>query len=153
MDTPLLSRDRGVAKQWVFVGERAPRKAMTVKSANKFMATVFWDARGMIYIDHLEKEKTITGAYYALLLHLSSEEIKKKRPHLKKILFHQDNVRVHTSAVSMAKIIELKFVLLQLPPYLPDLASSDFVLFPNLKKWLVVRETSLNFYCNFILYF
>ncbi|XP_023217030.1 histone-lysine N-methyltransferase SETMAR-like [Centruroides sculpturatus] len=126
------------SKQWVFEGERAPKKAKTVKSAGKVMATVFWDTRGIIYTDYLEKGKTITGEYYASLLHRLSEEIKEKRPHLKKkkILFHQDNARVHTCAVSMAKITELKFELLPHPPYSPDLAPSDFFLFPNLKKWL-----------------
>ena len=103
-----------------------------MNSAGKVMATVFWDARGIIYTDYLEKGQTITGAYYASLLHRLSEEIKKKRTHLKKILFHQDNARVHACAVSMAKIMKLKFEL-QRPP---DLAPSDFSLFPNLKKRL-----------------
>lgn len=82
------------------------------------MATVFWDAWGIIYINQLQKEKTITGQYYASLLHQFSEEIKKKHPHLKKeikkekILFHQDNARVLTCGVSIAKIMELKFGLL-----------------------------------------
>ena len=35
----------------------------------------------------------------------------------------------------MVKIIELKFDLLQYPPYSPDLGPSDF-LFPNIKKYL-----------------
>ena len=123
------------SKQWVFEGERAPKKAKTVKSVGKVMTTVFLGSREIIYTDYLEKGQTITGAYYASLLHRLSEEIKKKRPRLKmkKILFHQDNTRVHTCAVSMAKIMELKFELLQ---HLPDLAFSDFFLFPNLKKWL-----------------
>ncbi|GBO13825.1 hypothetical protein AVEN_246324-1 [Araneus ventricosus] len=30
-------------------------KAKTVKSAGKVMATVFWDARGNIYVDYLGK--------------------------------------------------------------------------------------------------
>ena len=34
------------------------------------------------------------------------------------------------------KIIELKFESLQHPPFSPNLAPSDFFLFPNLKKWL-----------------
>ena len=42
------------------------------------------------------------------------------------MLFHQDNARVHTCSVSMAKSMELKFELLKHPPYLPDLAPSDF---------------------------
>ena len=77
----------------------------------------------------------MTGALFLLRL---SEEIKKKPPHLqkKKILFHQDNARVHTYADSMVKLMELKFELLQHPLYSPDLAPSDFFLFPNLKKWL-----------------
>ena len=116
------------SKQWVGEGERVPKKVKTVKSAGKVMATFFLDARGIICTDYSEKGQTITGAYYASSLHRLSEEIKKKRPHLKKkkILFHQDNARVHICAVSMAKIMELKFELLENPP---DLAPSDFFYF------------------------
>ena len=38
------------------------------KLAGKVMATVFWDLQGVIYIDYLEKGKTVTGLYYAELL-------------------------------------------------------------------------------------
>ena len=65
------------SKQWIGTGEAAPKKAKTVKSAGKVMATVFWDARGIILIDYLEKDKTITGVYYASLLEQLKEEIKK----------------------------------------------------------------------------
>ena len=36
----------------------------------------------------------------------------------------------------MAKINELHFELLPHPAYSPDLASSDFYLFPKIKRWL-----------------
>lgn len=126
------------SKQWIGPGEPTPKKAKTIFSANKVMATVFWDARGIIYIDYLEKGKTITGQYYADLLQRLSHEVKIKRPHLakKKILFHHDNAPAHTSIVAMAKINDLKFELMPHPPYSPDLAPSDYYLFPNLKKWL-----------------
>ena len=126
------------SKQWVTKGDPAPKKAKTVKSAGKVMATVFWDSRGIIFIDYLEKGETITGAYYASLLDRLNNEIKKKRPHLtkKKVLLHQENARVHTCAVAMAKIESLRFELLEHPPYSPDLAPCDYFLFPNLKKWL-----------------
>ena len=54
------------------------------------MAIVFWDTKGIVLIDYLEKGKTITGVYYALLLSELNDEIKNKRPHLKrkKVLFH-----------------------------------------------------------------
>ena len=95
-----------------------------------------WNRPARWYTDYLKKGQTITRAYNASLLRRWSEKIKKKRPHLKKILLHQDNARVHTCVVSMDKIMELNFELLQYPPYQPDLALSDFFLIPILKKWL-----------------
>jgi histone-lysine N-methyltransferase SETMAR len=62
----------------------------------------------------------------------------------KKILFHQDNAPVHTSVIAMAKINELKFELLPHTPYSPDLAPSDYFLFPKLKKWLAGKRFANN---------
>ena len=56
------------SKQWISPGERAPKKAKTDLSAGKVMATVSWDSQGVIYIDYLEKGKTVTGLYCAELL-------------------------------------------------------------------------------------
>ncbi|KAG5312872.1 SETMR methyltransferase, partial [Acromyrmex insinuator] len=60
--------------------------------------------------------------------------LKKKRPHLakKKVLFHQDNARVHTCLTPMAKFNEFRYELLLHPAYSPDLFH---FLFSNLKKW------------------
>ena len=52
----------------------------------------------------------------------------------KKILFHQDNAPWHKSVILMSKIYELGYELLLHALYFPDLAPSDFCLFPNLKK-------------------
>ncbi|GBP20516.1 Histone-lysine N-methyltransferase SETMAR [Eumeta japonica] len=111
------------SKQWVSRGERGPKKAKQSLSANKVMATVFWDARGVIHIDYLEKGKTITSEYYSKLLDRFDVDLKQKRPHLakKKELFHQDNARVHTCLATMAKIHELRYELLPHPAYSPDL--------------------------------
>jgi len=48
------------------------------------MASVFWDAEGILFIDYLEKGKTITGEYYSSLLTRLDEEICEKRPRLQK---------------------------------------------------------------------
>lgn len=68
------------SKQWVSPGEPAPKKAKVSLSANKVMATVFWDARGIIHIDYLQKGKTINGEYYANLLDRFNEDLKKNDP-------------------------------------------------------------------------
>ncbi|GFW23258.1 mariner transposase [Trichonephila clavipes] len=94
---------------------------------------VFWDARGVIFIDDLEKRKTITSEYWANLLQRLSEEINIKRSHLaKKKVFHQDNAPVHISVTAMVKINELNFELLCHAPYSPD--PLGLFSFPNLEK-------------------
>ena len=74
------------------------------------MASVFWDALGIIFIDYLEKGQTINSDYYIALLERLKDEITKKRLHLKKkkkVLFHQDNALCHKSMKMMAKLHEL----------------------------------------------
>ena len=108
-------------------------------SANKVVANIFWDSKGIFFNDYLEKGRTINDVYYAGLLQRLSDDVKKILPRLakKRILFHHDNAPAHSSVVAVAKINELEFKLSpQPPPYSPDLACSDFHQFPNLKKWL-----------------
>jgi histone-lysine N-methyltransferase SETMAR len=56
------------SKQWTEAGCSAPKKTRSVPSARKVMASVFWDAEGILFIDYLEKGKTITREYYSNLL-------------------------------------------------------------------------------------
>jgi hypothetical protein len=58
------------------------------------MASVFWDARGIIYIDYLDKGQTINSEHNIALLERLNDEIKKKCPHFKKkkMLLYQDTV-------------------------------------------------------------
>jgi hypothetical protein len=45
------------------------------------MASVFWDAEGILFIDYLEKGKTITGEYYSnLLTGLDKKKLVRKDP-------------------------------------------------------------------------
>ncbi|GFU83780.1 histone-lysine N-methyltransferase SETMAR [Trichonephila clavipes] len=115
-----------------------PNTATTDENIAKVHQMVLDDHRiknihGVVLIDYLQKGKTITGAYYASILDKLKAELAEKRPHLQKekILLYQDNAPSHASAVAMAKIHELRFKLLDHPPYLPDLAPSDFFCSPN----------------------
>jgi hypothetical protein len=69
------------------------------------------DARGIIFIFYLEKGQTINSEYYIALLERLTDEIKKKRPHLKKkkVLFFQDNAPVHKTIKTTAKFHELGY--------------------------------------------
>ena len=124
------------SNQWTEAGGSAPKKAKTVQSAGKVMTSVFWDYKGILLIDSLQKGKTINSEYYCNLLDQLNLKIREKRPGLqqKKNIFHQDNAPCHKSVLTMAKFNEFKYELLDHPPYYPDLAPSDFYLFPNPKK-------------------
>ena len=100
------------------------------------MATVFWDAKGVIVLDFLPRRSTITGVYYANLLdQLRTAVREKRRGKLSKgVLLQQDNARVHTCKVAMDAVEWNGYELIPHPAYSPDLAPSDFFLFPNLKK-------------------
>ena len=54
--------------QWAGPGSPRTKKFKTQPSAGEVMATVFWDAKGLIMLDFLPKRSTITGVYYANLL-------------------------------------------------------------------------------------
>ena len=70
--------NKAQSRQWVGPGSPRQKKFKTQSSAGKLMATVFWDAQGVIMLDFLAKKSTITGAYYANLLDQLSPPIREK---------------------------------------------------------------------------
>ena len=59
----------------------------------------------------------------------------KRRGKLSKgILLQQNNARVHTCKIAMNAVEPNWYELIPHPTYSPDLAPSDYFLFPNLKK-------------------
>ena len=89
---------------WKHVDSLPPKKARVTPSAEKVMATGFWDSEGILVTDCLEKGRTVTGDYYSSLLVQLCENIMSKRPEklTKGVLFHQENAPSHKAAVSMA---------------------------------------------------
>ena len=128
--------NKAQSRQWVGPGSPRPKKFKTQPSAGKVMATVFWDAKGVIMLDFLPRRSTITGVYYAYLLDQLRTAIHEKcRGKLSKgVLLQQDNARVHTCKVAMDAVLWNRYELIPHPAYSPELAPSDFFLFPNLKK-------------------
>ena len=60
----------------------------------------------------------------------------------KGVLFLHDNAPAHRALTTHKKLAYLGFQCLDHPPYSPDLAPSDYHLFPGLKKQLKVRHFS-----------
>ena len=89
--------------QWVGPGSPRPKKFKMQPSAVKVMATVFWDAKGVIMLDFLPKRSTMTGVYYANLLDQLRTAIREKHWGIlsKRVLLQQGNARVHSCKVAM----------------------------------------------------
>ena len=132
----IMSQRIKLSRQLVGPGSPRPKKFKTQPSAGKVMATVFWDAEGVIMLDVLPKRSTITGVYYANLLDQLRTAIREKcwGKLSKGVLLQQDNAKVHTCKVAIDAVERHGYELIPHPAYLPDLAPSDFFLFPNLKK-------------------
>lgn len=126
------------SKQWLPKGSSGPVKFRAERSVKRILATVFWDAEGIILCDFLEDQKTITGAYYVQVLKKLHDSLVQKRPGKlhSRVLFHNDNAPAHSSRVSRAALREYRWELLPHAAYSPDLAPSDFFLFPKLKEHL-----------------
>jgi len=58
----------------------------------------------------------------------------------KRVLFLHDNVPGHQALATQKTLAYLGFQYLDHPPYFPDLAPSDYHLFPGLKKQLKGRH-------------
>ena len=135
------------SKQWLPRGSAGPIKFKAERSAQKIMATVFWDKDGIILLDFLEGQKTITASYYEKVLRkLMTVLAKKRRGKLhRQILFHHDNAPAHTAKTVTTILREFRLEILSHPPYSPDLALCDFFLFPKLKGHLKgTRFQSIN---------
>ena len=95
--------NKAQSRHWVGPGSPRPKKLNTQPSAGNMMATVFWEAKGVIMVDFSPKRGTITGVDYAkLLVQLRTAIREKRRGKLSTgVLLQQDNARVHTCKVAM----------------------------------------------------
>ena len=132
MDTPLHSRDKEIVKKvdfWRLTGSEKGEDSEIGRQG---------DGHGFLSCprNHLQRllGKRTNDNERIMRRYCTGwgKKSGKKRPHLEKILFHQDNARVRTCAVSVSKIMELKFELLRHPPYSPDLAPEAFF---NFQTW------------------
>ena len=54
--------------EWKAADESRPKRPKTQTSTSKVLASVFWDAQGILSIDYLEKGRTINSENYVALL-------------------------------------------------------------------------------------
>ena len=112
------------------------------KNPWKILASIIWEQDGILLIDNLPKDQTINSEYYSSLLVQLKDILKEKRRGkvTKGVLFFHDNAPAHRALATQKKLAYLGFQCLDHPPYSPDLAPSDYHLFPRLKKETIERS-------------
>jgi len=83
-----------------------------------------------------KKSRTINAEFYSPLLMQLKDILKEKHrgKFTKGVLFLHDNTPAHRALVTQKKLAYMGFHCLDHPPYSPDLAPSDYLLFPGLKN-------------------
>ena len=54
----------GQLAEWTAKGENRPKRSKMQMSADKVLVSTFCDARGILFIDYLEKGRTINSEYF-----------------------------------------------------------------------------------------
>lgn len=136
---------KAASMTWKHPSSPVRKKFKVSPSAGKVMATVFWDAKGVILLDFLHKG-TINAARYCDTLTKLRSAIRRKRPGLlsQGVVLLDDNATPHRATLTKDQIRCFGWERLDHPAYSPDLAPSDFHLFPALKAALSGRHFQNN---------
>ena len=128
--TAMTQRPRD-SSQWKHPGSPRSKKTGQCKSTHETFDDPFFDTTGMIYLRCKE--------YYVEVLREFSKRFRRKRPTPFKSgqwHFHLDNALVHNSILFTDYLSRMGIKTVRQPPYSPDLAPSEFWLFPKLKEKL-----------------
>ena len=122
----------------------SPKNSECKNLLEKFSPRFFWAQDGILLIYYLPKGQTMNAEYYSfLLVHLKHNMREKRSGKVTKVvLLLHDSAPAHRTLATQKKLAYLGFQCLDHPPYSPDLAPSDYHLFPGLKKQLKGRHFS-----------
>jgi transposase len=120
---------------------RVGKTSGTIQNRAKFkaMMIVFFDIRGVIYIDWVPEGQTVNQVYYKNVLTYLRERVRRRRPDMWKNaswVLHHDNAPAHNALSVKRYLAKNNIPVMEHPPYSPDLAPCDFFLFPKIKSAL-----------------
>jgi hypothetical protein len=106
------------------------------------MLVTFFDDVGIVHREFVPTGTSVTAAFYMDILTRLLESVRRKRPQKWKNdwALHHDNVPSHTAMAVQQFLAKNNIPIVPHPPCSPDLAPSDFWLFPTLKMGLRLRR-------------
>jgi len=123
-------------------GSPIVKKFKTFPSAKKNHAHHLLGCKGVLYTEFLTKGSTVNSDRYCATLWNTQATHPQNQAGKNTFLLHHDNARPHYGAQTQDAMACLKFTVVPHPPYSPDLAPSDFWLFPEFKETLKCQHFS-----------
>ena len=131
-------------KSWVDPGQPSTSTARPNRFGKKTMLCVWWDQQGMVYYELLKPGETVNAHRYHQQMMKLRRAINDKRPEYQlrhdKLIFQHDNAPAHNSLLVRNYLGALNWEILAHPPYLPDLAPSDYYLFSSMSHALAEQH-------------
>ncbi|GFR64451.1 histone-lysine N-methyltransferase SETMAR [Elysia marginata] len=117
---------------WKHPSSPVTKKFKVQRSTVRVMATVLWDAKGVILLDILPKGQCINAAQYCSTLD------RRERPGLLRrgIVLQHDNATPHSANLTLQWLQRYGCEIFPHLAHSPDLTPSDFHLFGPLKRHL-----------------
>jgi len=131
------------SSQWKSPGSPWPKKARQVRSNFKSMLICFFDQKGIVHKEFVAPGQTVNAAFYVKVLRCLLENVRRKWPDQWQNdtwLLHHDNAPAHAALLTRWFLSDNNMTVVPHPPYSPDLAPSNFFLFPKLKMELKGRR-------------
>ena len=97
----------------------------------------------MVHYEFVPTGQTVNQVYYLEVLKRLREKVRPKRPEIfasNSWILHHDNAPAHTTLSVREFLATKQITVLEHPAYSPDLAPSDFFLFPKIKEILKGRH-------------
>ena len=133
------SETKRQSAQWKTANSRRPKKLRQSKSRVKIMLLNFFDIGWIVHYEFVPTGQTVNQVYYLEVLKRLREKVRRKRPELfanNSWILHHDNAPAHTTLSVREFLATKQITMLEHPAYSPDLATSDILLFPKIKKIL-----------------
>jgi hypothetical protein len=108
------------------------------------MFTVIWNPLGFQVVDKLSiGTKMNSDSFITNILEPLEQKIfsNGRKPHAKRLTVHLDNCSIYARGASEVFMVEDNMIRLKHPPQSPDLAPSNFYLFPTIKERLTDIQT------------
>ena len=108
----------------------------------KTMLLIF-DIRGTVHYEFVPPGQRVDQVYYLEVLEMFREKVRRKRHELfanNPLILHHDNAPAYMALCVREFLATKQITVLEHPVYSPDLAPSDFFLFPKIKEILKGRH-------------